>query len=178
MFYNCLHIYILKHILDGMNWILRKSNKFDYHTNLKEIVKPIFDDIANLNWIVADLEFTIWDDSKPPINMEEDHMLLDPAGFKILADADAQIVWGAFIGIPPNHKILVDTDNLPFVEGNPLVWKNGNIQYPDAIIEIDCFDSGYTMVKFTDEVLSNKFKAYFPEAVELEKFKNKSAPYY
>jgi hypothetical protein len=51
-----------------------------------------------------------------------------------------------------------------------MVWKNGNIQHPNAALEIVCFDSGYTIVKFRDEKLSDKFKAYFDEAIELEKF--------
>jgi len=160
-----------------MNWILRKSNKFDYHTNLTEIVRPIFDDIADLNWLVADLEYSGFDGSYLPINMDDDYFILSPAEFKILADADMQIVWGALLGIPKHSPIQVDVYNLPRAE-TLLVWKNGNIQHPDAIIEIICYDSGYTIVKFKDEMLSNKFKDYFHEAVELEKFKNKSAPYY
>ncbi|MFC0513332.1 hypothetical protein ACFFGT_03940 [Mucilaginibacter angelicae] len=160
-----------------MNCILRKSNKFDYHTNLREIVKPIFDDLADLNWLVADLEYRNFEGSYPPINMDDDYFILNPAEFEILANADMQIVWGALLGIPKHSPIQVDVDNPPRAQ-TLLVWKNGNIQHPDAIIEIICYDSGYTIVKFTDEVLSDKFKAYFQEAVELEKFKNKSALYY
>ncbi|SEO41987.1 hypothetical protein SAMN05192574_10833 [Mucilaginibacter gossypiicola] len=161
-----------------MNWILRKSNKLSYHTNLTEIVKPIVDDIADLNWLVADLEYGGFNGDYLPINMNDDYFILNPVEFKIIANTDLQLYWGVFVGIPSKHQVLVDVENLPFVEGNPLVWKNGNIQHADAVIEIICYDSGYTMVKFTDEELSNKFKTYFTEAIELEKFKNKSAPYY
>jgi hypothetical protein len=161
-----------------MNWILRKSNKFDYHTNLTEIVKPIFDDIADLNWLVADLEYCGFDGDSLPINMDNDYFILNSDEFKTVANTDMQIIWGVFVGIPLSYQIKADIDDLPYVEGNPLVWKNGNLQHKDAVVEIICYDSGYTMVKFTDEIFSNKFKTYFTEAVELEKFKNKSAPYY
>jgi hypothetical protein len=69
----------------------------------------------------------------------------------------------------------VDEEHLPYAESNDIIWKNENIQHPNAQIEIVCFDSGYTIVKFRDEHLSNKFKAYFDEAMELEKFGNDSA---
>ncbi|MEO7214796.1 hypothetical protein [Mucilaginibacter sp.] len=79
-----------------------------------------------------------------------------------------------FIAIPYNIEITIDENAIPLAEGNELIWKNGNLQYPDAAIEIICFDSGYTIVKFTDERLSAKFKAYFgDEAIELEKFTSK-----
>ncbi len=67
-------------------------------------------------------------------------------------------------------EIQLDENNLPYAEGNNLIWKNGNLQYQGAEIEVICVDSGYTIVKFTKEDLSEKFKAYFEEAIELEKF--------
>ncbi|UOE50073.1 hypothetical protein MTO98_03175 [Mucilaginibacter sp. SMC90] len=161
-----------------MNWILRKSNKFDYHTNLKEVIKPIFNDIADLNWLVTDLEYCVWDGSQPPISMDDEYRILNAAEFKAVANTEMQIIWGIFLGVPQQIQIQVDLNNLPYAENTAIVWKNGNIQYPGAVVEIICFDSGYTIIKFMDEALSTKFKAYFEEAIELEKFKNKSAPYY
>jgi hypothetical protein len=67
--------------------------------------------------------------------------------------------------------VKLNVNDLPYAEGNAMIWKNGNLQHPDAEIEIVCFDSGYTIVKFTRQDLSDKFKAYFDEAIELEKFK-------
>lgn len=161
-----------------MNWILRYSDKFDYHTNLKAVLAPIIEDISGLKWLISDLEYKSWEHDALPINMVDDYLVLAPEQFKQIAEADMQIIWGVLLGIPKDDVIDVDADQLPYAEGNDLVWKNGNIQCPQAVIEIVCFDSGYTIMKFKDKALSVKFKAYFPEAVELEKFKNKSAPYY
>ena len=161
-----------------MNWILRYSDKFDYHTNLKAVLAPIIEDISGLKWLISDLEYKSWEDDALPLNMVDDYLLLGPEQFRQIAQADMQIIWGVLLGIPNDEPIDIDVDQLPYADGNDLVWKNGNIQCPQAIIEVICFDSGYTIVKFKDESLSNKFKAYFPEAVELEKFKNKSALHY
>ncbi|WP_462265131.1 hypothetical protein [Mucilaginibacter sp.] len=161
-----------------MNWILRYSDKFDYHTNLKAVLAPIIDDLDGFNWLLADLEYMYWDKGNLPINMDDDYFILSATQFRQVVEANMQMIWGILLGIPSDCSIVVDEDNLPYVEGNPVVWKNSNLQHPEARIEIVSFDSSYTMVKFKDEVLSDKFRAYFPEAVELEKFKNKSAPHY
>lgn len=71
------------------------------------------------------------------------------------------------------QDIKVDESNLPGADGNSIVWEEGNIQHPDAEIEIVCFDSGYTIVKFRNRLLSDKFKAYFDEAIDLKKFISK-----
>jgi hypothetical protein len=62
--------------------------------------------------------------------------------------------------MPQGESIEIDEENLPSADGSTTVWKNGNIQHPNAVLEIVCFDSGYTIVKFRDEKLSSKFKTY------------------
>ena len=162
-----------------MNWIIRKSSKMMFHTHLNELLIPISEDLDQFNWLLSDLEFNSTEiNGELPINFDRDYFILPKNEFDKLLNADLQIWWGVILAIPKSTKIIIDEDNLPFAEGNGLIWRNGNIQYPDAQIEIVCFDSGYTIVKFKDEYLSNKFKSYFTEAIELEKFKNKSAPNY
>ncbi len=161
-----------------MNWIIRYSDRMRCHTLLDVVVEPIWDDLKDLNWLVTDSEHGPWQGNDMPLNYEDDYFILTPKKFKSLVDSRSQIIWGVFLAIPQKVKIIVDEDDLPYAEGNELIWKNGNIQHPDAIMELVCFDSGYTIVKFKDEKLSNKFKAYFDEAIELEKFSNNSAPNY
>jgi hypothetical protein len=161
-----------------MNWIIRKTNKLSGHTYLNEVLIPILDDLEGFNWLLCDLEFGYTGMTELPINMDEDYFLLSENEFNKLLNADVQIYWGVILGIPPSINIEIDKDNLPYAEGNGVVVKNGNIQHKDAQIEVICYDSGYTIVKFRDPYLSDKFKNYFTEAVELEKFRNKSFPYY
>ncbi|HEY2581757.1 MAG TPA: hypothetical protein VGI43_08125 [Mucilaginibacter sp.] len=157
-----------------MNWIINKSKKLRYHTDLTVLFKPIYDDIENYNWIISDFEFNGSPNfSSLPINYDHDYFILTPAQFKMIVDTDIQTIWGVILGVPISKEIKIDENNLPFAEGYPLLFEDGNIQYSDAVIEIICFDSSYTIVKFKDMVLSDKFKFYFDEALSLEKFRGK-----
>lgn len=152
-----------------MNWIIRNTSKIEFHTNLNEILKPISADLENYNWFLCDLDFM--SDSPLPINFDKDYFILKNEDFQKIADSRTQIIWGVISAVPKSFAVEVDTENLPFVEGNDLVWENGNLQVNNSEIEIIAFDSSYTIVKFTNQSLSEKFKNYFEEAIELEKFK-------
>ena len=41
------------------------------------------------------------------------------------------------------------------------IWKNGNLQVENSKIEIIAWDSSYTIVKFSEKKMSDKFKEYF-----------------
>jgi len=154
-----------------MNWIIDKSKKLKYHTNLFELAKPLQRYIDNYNWLFSDLDFLT--DKLPdlPINFDQDYFILTSDNFKEIANKNVQIIWGTLLAVPKHIEIEVDERQLPFVEGNEAIWKNGNIQLEYADIEIDCFDSSYTIIKFRKESMSNDFKSYFDKAIELEKFK-------
>ncbi len=153
-----------------MNWIIRYSKKMPYHTYLNVILEPFKEQFKNYNWILCDVEYHSAN-IELPIDMDTDYFILSPADFKILLERDIQIWWGVILAVPISYEVKLDVDDLPYAEGNELIWKNGNIQHPNAEIEIVCFDSGYTIVKFGKQELSDKFKTYFDEAIELEKFK-------
>ena len=152
-----------------MNWIIRNTSKIEFHTNLNEILKPISADLENYNWFLCDLDFM--SDSPLPINFDKDYFILKNEDFQKIADSRTQIIWGVISAVPKSFAVEVDTENLPFVEGNDLVWENGNLQVNNSEIEIIAFDSSYTIVKFTNQSLSEKFKNYFEEAIELETIK-------
>jgi len=151
-----------------MDWEIRNTDKFRCHTYLKEILKPIIDDIGDFDWLVSDLNYIAFTDADLPINFEEDHFIFSNKQFMQLLDIDIQFLFGVFLAIPVNVKIHVDTDHLPYADLNQIVWKKGNFQHPDAKIELICFDSSSTIVKFKDESLSIKFHNYFKEALVLE----------
>jgi hypothetical protein len=151
-----------------MNWIIRKSQKISCHTVLGEILKPLEECIDSYNWIISDIDGG--GHYELPINYEEDYFILSPDQLKQILNSHFQFYWGAILAIPKSVDINLDEDNLPYVEGNPHIFENGHIQHPDAEIEIDCFDSGYTIVKFSNEILSDKFKSYFEEALSIDKF--------
>ena len=154
-----------------MDWIIRKSKKLRYHTDLNEVTKPFIHLVEDYNWILSDLDFITNKLPNLPIDFNHDYFVLNPTQFKDLLLADVQIIWGVILGIPKHHSIEIDEQNLPFAEGNDKIWEVGNIQNDHADVEIDCFDSSYTIVKFRKESISKLFHEYFEEAIELQKFK-------
>ena len=155
-----------------MDWILHKSNKLSCHTCLDEVLKPLNDHIESFNWILSDIDGGPHM-SELPINYELDYFILSPAEFRKILDTKFQFYWGVILAVPVTYNIKIDESNLPFAEGNPYLFENGNIQYPDAEFEIDCFDSGYTIVKFKNKMLSERFKGFFDEASSLDSFNSK-----
>ena len=154
-----------------MNWIIRSTSKLKFHTNLKILLMPIENEIKELKWLISDLEINTSEMEKLPINHEKDRYLISATEMNTIRDTDTQIVWGAFSGILNTQEIEPNQINLPYAEGNEQIWKNGNLQVMNSKIEIIAWDSSYTIVKFTDDKMSNKFKEYFQEAIELEKYK-------
>jgi hypothetical protein len=132
---------------------------------------PIENEIKDLKWLISDLEINTSEIEKLPINHEKDWFLISAVEMNIIRDTDTQLIWGALSGIPNNQEIEPEQIELPFAEGNEQIWKNGNLQVVNSKIEIIAWDSSYTIVKFTDNEMSDKFKAYFQEAIELENYK-------
>ena len=135
------------------------------------LLKPIDKDIQNLKWLISDLEINTSEMEKLPINHEKDWFLISAQEMKKICKTDTQIVWGAFSGIDKNAELKTDRIELPYADGNGEIWKNGNLQVENSIIEIIAWDSSYTIVKFTEKKMSDKFKEYFDEAIELENYK-------
>lgn len=151
-----------------MNWIIQHTEKLEFHTNLKELLKPILTDIKDFNWIISDFDFI--SDKSLPINYEHDFFVLSSDEFEEILNSEMQLIWGVVSGFPKDQDIILDENDLPYAEGNDLIWENENFQLQNSIIEIIAFDSSYSIIKFKDEKLSNQFKAYFDEAIELDKF--------
>lgn len=154
-----------------MNWIIRDTSKLKFHTNLKVLLTPIENEIKGLKWLISDLEINTSEMQKLPINHENDWYMISAVEMNVIRDTHTQIIWGAFSGFLNNQEIEPNQIDLPFAEGNEKIWKNGNLQVVNSKIEIIAWDSSYTIVKFTDNKMSDKFKKYFQEAIELENYK-------
>ncbi|MBW1656954.1 hypothetical protein [Flavobacterium quisquiliarum] len=151
-----------------MNWIIQKTEKLEFHTDLKELLKPIQKEIEYYNWVISDFEFI--SDKELPIHHEEDFFVLSSQEFNDILNSQTQFIWGIICGFPKDQEIIVNENNIPFAEENDLIWKNENFQIPNSSIEIIAFDSSYTIIKFKEKNLSNTFKRYFIEAIKLEDF--------
>ncbi|NLR95147.1 hypothetical protein [Flammeovirga agarivorans] len=137
------------------------------------LLEPIKDDIKDLKWLISDLDINTSEIEKLPINHEKDWFLISSDEMELICKTDTQIVWGVFSGIDKNVDLKTDQIEIPYADGNGEVWKNGNLQVENSKIEIIAWDSSYTIVKFTKREISDKFKKYFDEAIELEEYKFK-----
>ncbi|WP_426479424.1 hypothetical protein ACP3T3_08275 [Chryseobacterium sp. CBSDS_008] len=155
-----------------MNWIIRTTKKVKFHTNLQEVLKPIWDNLGVYHWILADLEFT--PNGQPiPINYDQDFFILNHQQFEQLYKSSPQIIWGIISAVPNNLK--PDTSFISNLSAeDSLVWEPNHFFIKESILEIIAFDSGYTIVKFKEKNLSDKFKEHFQEQlVDLQKFNEK-----
>ena len=76
-----------------------------------------------------------------PINFDENYFILKNEDFQKIVNSQTQIIWGVLSAVPKNIDVKIDENNLPFVEGNDMVWENGNLQVNNSEIEIIAFDS-------------------------------------
>jgi hypothetical protein len=152
-----------------MNWIIRSTKSIKFHTNLHEVLKPIWEDLFEYNWVLTDLDF-MSDDNEIYIDFDHDYFILNKEQFEKLYQSDTQIIWGIISAIPKNAELNTNLiSNLSAEDLN--AWKSNEFLIPESYVEIVAFDSAYTIVKFKDEKLSNKFKEYFEdEAIDLQKF--------
>ncbi|BAP32726.1 uncharacterized protein CHSO_3689 [Chryseobacterium sp. StRB126] len=154
-----------------MNWVIRSTKTVKFHTNLHEILKPIWNDLTSYNWNISDLYFL--SDSDIPISFEQDFFILDHQQFEQIYNSRTQIIWGIMAAIPGNTEPDVTLISTLYADDSR-VWEPNHIFVRESMLEITAFDSGYTIVKFKDQDLSDKFKDYFQEqAIELQKFNEK-----
>jgi len=140
------------------------------HTNLNNLLNSWID-ISEFEWILSDLDVINFTKKKLPIDFNKSFSVITSDDFKKIIETDIQIVWGVISAINKSENPKFDKNNSPFVEGNNNVWINDNFQVENAIFEITAWDSSYTIIKFKDSELSKKFKLYFDEAIELDKYK-------
>jgi hypothetical protein len=74
----------------------------------------------------------------------------------------------------PDHIEINSSQVLQLSVEDPDVWKSNHFLISESIIEIIAVDSRYTIIKFKDKTLSEKFKNYFQDqAVDLHIFNEK-----
>ena len=151
-----------------MNWILEKSNKLDFHTNLAKILEPLKINFKNYKWVFNDIDFM--SDDILPINLDDDYFILNDLELNKILDVHTQFICGIISAVPLVEEVILLSNDLPFIEGNDSIWNNNIFQIINSEIEIIAFDSSYTIEKFKNKLLSDKFKMFFEEAIELEKF--------
>ena len=152
-----------------MNWVIKNSRKIKFQTDLEEILRPIWNDLVNFKWIITDVDFI--SDNEIPLNFEKDFFILNRDEFEKLIKSRTQIIWGVISAVDTEYEINQENILKISAESNE-VWEENIFQIPESLLEIVAFDSGYTILKFKDHNLSEKFKNHFGKyAIELQKIK-------
>jgi hypothetical protein len=75
--------------------------------------------------------------------------------------------------------VAIDVTTLatyPYADGNGALWKpKVSIQHPLAAVEIVCWDSSATLLLSRDDDLTERFRRFFPESVDLNEYNRKIA---
>ena len=152
-----------------MNWIISKSEKIEFHTNLSAVLKPIEKFLEDYQFFVSDYLFKSESNNLPFQNFSSNYEILSAEDFKKILQEEVQFMWLYLAAVPKGEQILIDDENLPYVEGNPDIWEAG-FQMGNAVFELYAYDSSYTILKFKNQEHSELFKDYFREAERLEEY--------
>ena len=152
-----------------MNWIISKSEKIEFHTNLSAVLKPLEDVLEDYQFFISDYLFISENKNLPFKNFSSNYEILSADMLKEILKDKVQFIWLYLAAIPKSEKILIDEENLPYIEGNPDIWEAG-FQMKNAVFELYAYDSSYTIVKFKNQEHSELFKDYFREAERLEEY--------
>ena len=151
---------------------LKDTARFRWQTDFERLLAPLRQQAEPLNWLITDLQYHFIDDQQPQripawgIDWETEKQFAVIPGealWESVANRDMQVVWGVFCGVS-GEVPDVPSDELPYADGNKQMWAEPETFYLVASeIEIVCWDSSITWVRFRDERLGRQFLQLFPE---------------
>ena len=151
---------------------LEDTAQFRWQTDFERLLAPLKQQIEPLNWLITDLRYHFIDDQEPQripgwdIDWGTEKQFAIVSGevlWESVANRDIQVVWGMFCGMLDEVPTIPD-DELPYADGNRQLWTEPEaFQLANSKIEIICFDSSLTLVKFRDDSLGYQFLQLFPE---------------
>ena len=128
--------------------------------------------IEPLSWLITDLRYHFIDDQEPQripdwdIGWGTEKQSVIVSGkvlWESVANRDIQVVWGVFCGVSGEVPTILD-EELPYADGNRQLWTEPEaFQLANSKIEIVCFDSSLTVIKFRDEIVGHQLLQLFPE---------------
>ena len=151
---------------------IEENVQFRWQTDFERLLASIRQHIEPLNWLITDLRYHFIDDQEPQqipawdIEWGTERQFAIVSGKELwesVANRDIQVVWGVFCGMLGEIQSVPD-DELPYADGNKQMWAEPeSFQLANSQIEIICWDSSLTWIKFQDEKLGAQFLHLFPE---------------
>ncbi|MBT9391693.1 hypothetical protein KLP40_00845 [Hymenobacter sp. NST-14] len=154
-----------------MTILLEDVPQFRWQTDLGRLLPAIRQQVEELTWVISNLQCWHLRDFIPTVaeweeQMEHHYSYTVVSGktlYDTMADTDIQVVWGVFCGVKGNMPAL-SKDEVPYADGSKEPWTEPKaFQLAASEIEIVCFDSSVTLVKFRDKVIGRQFLKVFPD---------------
>jgi hypothetical protein len=156
-----------------MPLLLEDSDSMPFHTDLVEVFRALGGAQRDFDWLITNLECIPLGGHDLPVPLRSEDVVLSGADLtRLVESTPLQFLWAVLSGFAPGTAPPAETvEPYPFADGNGALWKPGvHIQHPDAQVEIVCWDSGATLFFARDTMLEERFKSYFPDAVDLEAY--------
>jgi len=143
--------------------------RMPWYTDLRAVFGVLGGREREFDWLVTDLECVPF---PPELSPEKEAQLFSGEALSDLVRGQSvptQLIWAVLTGF--ERGTSPDLSNLcllPGADGNSDLWPGEpRIQYPRAVVELVCWDSSATMLITSDSDLTARFRAGFPEAVDL-----------
>lgn len=143
-----------------------------WYTDLKVVFDAFEGREHDFDWLLTDLDCNWF---PPELRGDQDAWFFSGSELSNLVhqqDPPVQFIWAVLTGF--ERGALPDPGSLkliPRADGNPDLWRGTpRIQHAGALVELVCWDSGATFLLTADAELTMRFRAAFPEAVDLATF--------
>ncbi len=147
-------------------------SRMPWYTDLQVVFDVLGGREREFDWLVTGLDCNHF---PPELWPERDAWFFNGEALSELVRRQAdpvQFIWAVLTGFDRGTSIdLANLRVVPDADGNPDFWRGEpRIQYPGASVELVCWDSSSTLLITTDSDLTARFRAGFPEAVDLAMF--------
>ena len=155
-----------------MNALLEASSRMAYPTDLRLVFEAFGGREREFNWLLTDVELNRYPPGlayRTDADSSDTRWLSGTELSEIVEAYEIQFIWGVLSGFRLGVAIDVTTlDTYPYADGNKALWEpNVSIQHPFAGVEIVCWDATATLLLSRDNDLTQRFRRFFPEAVDL-----------
>lgn len=142
-----------------------------YYTDLGLVFRALDGAQRELDWILTNLDCIALDGEPLPLELrsltDRPVVYSGTALSELVERREIQFVWVVASGFPANElPDPASLDPYPFADA---LWHPGvSPQHPRAVVEIISWDSSASLLLTRREELSQRFRAFFADAVDLE----------
>ena len=157
-----------------MTYILENTDQIEFYTNLYEIIEPFEIEFSEMNWLLTDQYYMIFDyEQKGAVNKldhESDKITFQGLELlEIIKNRQIQFIWAVFCGFKSDIPSLTDSE-LPYADLNSDIWKKPDrFLLKQSEIEIISFDGTSIIFKTKDKSIEKRFLEKFTDAKKLER---------